>query len=136
MPEPTSDDGTVIWTGTLNSSAYLIFQGTGITLYSSCSPTGGVMNVTIDNNTTRVSLWSVELLPVGPVHEITGLNASMQHALKVTFVDGEGIPNAGVNIDKVGVNPAPPSAFPPSRPSPLPPCAHDLSLFPFLYLNL
>lgn len=79
---------------------------------------GGRMNVSVDFNTTTVGLYSEVLQPVTPMYISPSLDPSTTHALMVTFWDGNGIPGAGVNIDKVGVDPAPPSAFPPS-PQPL-----------------
>lgn len=124
----STDSGTSLWCNSLNSSATLVFQGTGIYLYSYRSSTSGIMNVTLDYNSTLVHLRANETQPVQQVFSSLALNGSTQHALRVSFGGDDGVQGAGINIGKVGVVPVQDSAFPPSRPTPLPPCTCVLRL--------
>ncbi|THH08375.1 hypothetical protein EW145_g2738 [Phellinidium pouzarii] len=116
-PAVTSGDynGTAIWTTTPGASASLVFQGVDVYLYSTIHPQGGLMSVSLDSMNTSVSLdWTVRQ-PGEIVYNWTDLDPGTMHAITIQMVGG-----GRINIDKVGINPGPPSAFPPVMPQPLP----------------
>ncbi|KAI5120305.1 hypothetical protein M0805_005809 [Coniferiporia weirii] len=119
--DPSADtagyyNGTAMWTTTPGASATLVFQGTGIYLYSAWSPLGGNMSIALDAFNTTVSLKSTASQPGETAYELLGLDPGVVHALTVQMVGG-----GKINIDNVGITPGPPSAFPPTMPQPVPP---------------
>lgn len=104
-------NGTETWTSTPGASMILAFQGTELFLYSTVSPDGGYMSVIIDNITTPVSLNNSEVLYGTWVFSVEGLDPSWMHAVTITMLNG-----TNVNVDKVGIQPPTPNAFPPAWP--------------------
>ncbi|EJC99811.1 uncharacterized protein FOMMEDRAFT_170365, partial [Fomitiporia mediterranea MF3/22] len=116
-------NSTALWTTTPGATASLIFQGTEIFLYSAKSPQFGTMNVTCDWNSSSVPLTQTELQPGEMVWHLSGLDPTVLHAVRVQSM-GDG----RINIDKVGIEPGPPSAIPPSMPTPLPPAFPNIRI--------
>lgn len=117
LADPTGYfNGTALWTNATDTSATLVFQGTGILLYAAKIPQGGRMNVTCDWESKTVDLQSDSRQQSSVVWQLSDLDSTIIHAVRIQKVDG-----GRINIDGVQIIPGPPSAFPPVMPDPLPP---------------
>lgn len=109
-------NGTDTWTNITGSAASIVFQGVEFILYSTLSPQGGQMSILLDYNSTTISTLSNETLVGQAVYMMTDLDPSTLHAVTIRMLGG-----TCIDIDKVGITPPPPSAFPPAMPQNLPP---------------